>query len=855
MSPPPEAMADVLVGSVDREARRALVRKRPEPGRPNGIDTVEVLTNAPGTPGHEPDVPGRQTLLVRLLAPVDAGVLHAGTVRVLGGVRPDPRINPVRVEWAYTAAEVVSGGPPPGVDEGVRRLVTHATAADVLDRVLVVRTSSSGDWSTYVLALTGADGQTILSGFDPLLSRAAFTFTVDCPSELDCAPVATACPPSLAASPVLDYLARDYGALRGRLLDRLGTLIPGWTDHSPADPAVTLVELFAALGDRLAAWQDGVAAEAYLGTARRRNSVRRHARLLGYRVRESVSARVWLAFETDGVTASAVTLPERTPVTQTADGTAVARTVPEALEAGSLVFETCAEVKLTKARNRIALYSWGAPWSCLPQGATSAFLIHSKSVPPQLRAGSVLILGPAGHGGRTGAPARVHAVLLDRDPVLHLDPLNPGHQVLEIHWSGEDALRAPLQVTEGERGPGGLPVAVAEARANVVLADHGGTLERESVGCFRPGSRDRPRLSRSGLAWAEPAPAVPRSATSALRPEVHRAQAQIQVHDGLRVWRPAAERLPGDRLAATFAVETDDDGTVRLRFGDGASGRRPAPGSRLDATYRIGGGTVGNIGPDTLGTLLPRPGSGTVPVPDGITVTNPLPAAGGADPETLAEVRALAPHAFRSPLRAVTSADYADVAMRHPGVQRAVGRRRWTGSWYAQEVILDPLAAFADDRSMAAEIAELLETHRMAGVDVEVTQPAYVPLEIVMDVCVLPGHRRADVAASLTRAFSAGRLPDGSCGFFHPDNFTFGTTLFLSDVVATAMAVPGVARVDVGDDADEPTGMRFRRMGVAPYGEVQRGRIDAAVGEVLRADSDPSNPENGRIVCRIGGHR
>lgn len=852
MSPPPDAMADVLVGRVDREARRALVRQQPEP-RPNGIDTVEVLTNAPGTPGHEPDLPGRRILLVRLLASVDAGVLHAGTVRVLGGVRPDPRINPVRVEWAYTAAEVVNDGPPAGVDEAVRRLVTHATAADVLDRALVVRTSSSGDWSTYVVALTGADGQTMLSGFDPLLSRAAFTFTVDCPTELDCAPAATACPPALAASPVLDYLARDYGALRGRLLDRLGTLIPGWTDHSPADPAITLVELFAALGDRLAAWQDGVAAEAYLGTARRRTSVRRHARLLGYRVRESVSARVWLAFEIDGVAASALKLPKRTPVTQTADGTAVARTVAEALEVGSLVFETCAEATLTKARNRIALYSWGAPWHCLPQGATSAFLIHPDSAPPKLQAGSVLILGPAEQGERTAAPARLHAVVLDREPVPHLDPLNPDHEVLEIHWSGEDALRAPLQVTEGELGPSGLPVAVAEARANVVLADHGGTLHRESLGRFRPGSRNRPRLSRTGLAWAEPAPAVPRSAASALRPEVHRGQAQIQVHDGLRVWRPAAERLPGDRLAATFAVETDEDGTVRLRFGDGVSGRGPAPGSRLDATYRIGGGSVGNTGPDTLGTLLPRHGSGTVP--DGITVTNPLPAAGGADPETLAEVRALAPHAFRSPLRAVTSADYADVAMRHPGVQRAVGRRRWTGSWYAQEVILDPLAAFADDRSMAAEIAGLLETHRMAGVDVEVTQPAYVPLEIVVDVCVLPGHRRADVAASLTRAFSAGRLPDGNRGFFHPDNFTFGTPLFLSDVVATAMAVPGVARVDVGDDADDPTGLRFRRMGVAPSGEVQRGRIDAAVGEVLRADSDPSNPENGRIVCRIQGAR
>ncbi|WP_327256226.1 hypothetical protein [Streptomyces sp. NBC_01244] len=849
MSQTHEAMAGVLVHTADREARRALLRH--QASTLNGIDTVEVLTNTPGTPGHVPGVPGRQTLLVRLLRPVGAGALHAGTVRVLGGVRPAPRINPVRVDWAHTAEAVVNGGPLPGVDAADRQLIAHATSEGDRDQVLVVRTASSGDWSTYVLALAAADGPGTLVGFDPVLSRAAFTFTVDCPSELDCAPTASACPPALAASPVQDYLARDYGALRGRLLDRLGTLIPGWTDHSPADPAVTLVELFAALGDRLAAWQDGIGAEAYLGTARRRTSVRRHARLLDYRVRESVSARVWLAFETDGTGAATVKLPQGTPVTQITDATAGTRTVQEALDTGDLVFETCADTVVTKVRNRIALYSWGAPRHCLPEGATSAFLIHPFFLAPELRAGDVLILGPAGRPGRATLPGRPHAVMLDRNPVPHEDPLQPDMVVLEIHWAGEDALCAPLQVTAGERGPGGLPVPVAEARANIVLADHGGTLAGEPLTRFRPGSRNRPRLPKPGLAWAEPVPARVSSASSALRPDPHQARAQIEVHDGLRVWRPAGDRPPGDRLAATFAVETDNDDTVRLRFGDGASGRRPAYDSALDATYRIGGGTVGNTGPDTLGTLLPLPGTGTVPA--GVTVTNPLPAGGGGDPESLDEVRALAPHAFRSPLRAVTPGDYADVAMRHSGVQRAVGRRRWTGSWHEQEVILDPLAAFSDDRSMPAEITDLLETHRMAGVDVVVTRTAYVPLEIVVDVCTLPGHRRADVGASLARVFSAGRLPDGSRGFFHPDNFTFGTSLFLSDLVATAMAVPGVARVDVGDEDTNPQGLRFRRLGVAPDDEVRRGRIDAAAGEVLRVDSDPSNPEHGRLVCRIRG--
>ncbi|MFB7936516.1 baseplate J/gp47 family protein, partial [Streptomyces sp. NPDC056049] len=230
--------------------------------------------------------------------------------------------------------------------------------------------------------------------------------------------------------------------------------------------------------------------------------------------------------------------------------------------------------------------------------------------------------------------------------------------------------------------------------------------------------------------------------------------------------------------------------------------------------------------------------------------TNPLPAAGGTDPETLDEVRQLAPYAFRFPLRAVTSDDHAEVAMRHPGVQRAVARRRWTGSWYAQEVALDPLSGAdpAAAASLAAEVAAVLETHRMTGTDVRTVTPVYVPLEVVADVCVLPGHRPGDVVADLARAFSAGVLPDGRRGFFHPGRFTFGTPLFLSDVVATAMDVPGVAWVDVGDD--DRRGLRFRRLGRPPADEVRRGRVDAAPREVLRADSDPGNPEHGRVSFR-----
>jgi hypothetical protein len=180
-----------------------------------------------------------------------------------------------------------------------------------------------------------------------------------------------------------------------------------------------------------------------------------------------------------------------------------------------------------------------------------------------------------------------------------------------------------------------------------------------------------------------------------------------------------------------------------------------------------------------------------------------------------------------------------------------VARRRWTGSWYAQEVTLDVVAARAGDEIVGREVGALLDVRRLAGVDVELAPPQPVPLEIVLGICVAAGHLRADVARALSAELSAGTLPDGRHGFFHPDEFTFGQPLLLSDLVARVMAVPGVAWVDVDDDAD--TGLRFRRLGRRPDGEVAAGRIAAAAREVLRADSDPSNPENGRVGLIMRG--
>src|SRR2546430_14686649 len=74
--------------------------------------------------------------------------------------------------------------------------------------------------------------------------------------------------------------------------------MPSWKERHLPDIGIVLTEILAYVGDYLSYFQDAVATEAYLGTARQRISVRRHARLIDYRLHDGCNARAWVAIET-----------------------------------------------------------------------------------------------------------------------------------------------------------------------------------------------------------------------------------------------------------------------------------------------------------------------------------------------------------------------------------------------------------------------------------------------------------------------------------------------------------------------------------------------------------------------------
>jgi hypothetical protein len=758
-------------------------------------------------------------------------------------------------------------------DGGVRVTGIALAAEPVINgREIRLKVEKAGDFSWYTLSLINpADAEAPAPGFDICLSTVRINFKAGCLSEFDCADLHD-CPPVSPPEPRLDYLAKDYDSFRRLMLDRMSQLIPGFAERSPADFTVALVETLAYVGDHLSYTQDTAATEAYLGTARRRTSLRRHARLLDYPLHDGCNARVFVTLAVDN-NAEAKTVPAGTALLAAAgQGDPVRRSdLLDQLPLPDIeVFETLHDQVLHTAHSAIAIHDFADPAYCLPIGTTAAAIVNAPAL--ALAAGDVLILEEV-LSPTTGKIADVDAS--HRHPI-RLTAVTPGHDdltntdLLLINWHSEDALPFPLCVShEFEIGGALVKQAIAVARGNVVLADHGltrpwQTLEPDTVGDGgTPALRlpYRPRLKESGIAFAEPYDhdvatndKQPLSASRVLGQEPRRARpaGMMLLADDSSLfgdqpdptetpWTPQRDLLGSERFAREFVVETENDGSAWLRFGDNQFGATPITGQRLLARYRLGGGPRGNVGGEAISALVSDDANLMLGVK---SVRNPLPAQGGADPETLDAIRLNAPEAFRTQERAVTIDDYARAAERHPDVQRAAARLRWTGSWYTVFMMLDRRDGKPVDAAFKATMRAFLERFRLAGYDFEFADPVHVPLDIQLQVCVASGYFAADVKAALLAAFTSGVDKHGRPGFFHPDRFTFGTPLYLSAVVATAMAVAGVASVDI---------RKFQRWGRSAKGELAAGVITASPLEVLCADGDLNFPENGQISFIVEG--
>lgn len=711
--------------------------------------------------------------------------------------------------------------------------------------VLQLKTKAVGDFTLYKLFINDRNSP---KRIDPYFNDISFSFKANCPSDLDCAPPAHECPPDALVDFPIDYLARDFWSYRKALLDFASLRYPDWTDRLEADSGIMMAELMSALGDEMAYYQDRIAREAYLETATQRRSIRKHARLVDYQMHDGLGAKTWIDVN---VITGIVAIPAGTSVFALGnDNTKIDFEIGEGLYDES-------SYSVNAASNEFFPHIWDEDDTCLPVGTTQMHLVgHQAAVLSKFK--WVLIKTSPTNAAQTPRAQMVKLVEITdtHDPTFNID-------ITKIVWEQAQALAFEFDLTIlTVRGNMVLATAGKTNKA-VFIVDKNGSPVLPADGTVNRIGHDNsnthyftlPNLENQQLVFLGENP------HEFNQPEI--LLEEIKWTAGTDPWDPTIISENWDYKSTLVGVVSSnplakdytlDDGTwqrivayqrigqtiehkdyafnagVTIRFGDGEFGKIPAPNTAFRVKYRLGGTRRSNVAADTITSIE---------LAGGLTVTNPLPAKGGFDPETPIEVRQLAPEAFRSlTYRAVRPEDYAEAAERLPWVQKAGSEFRWTGSWLTSFTTPDPKGKVILENTERLQLTDQLNRFRQAGREINVLDPIYANIDLKIEVCVADYAYAGEVKERVLEVLMGKKGIRSTEGYFSPDRFTFGTFLERSTLEAAIQNVPGVKAVEK---------INFRRRAWFGWRVFTELSYDPGMNAIIRIANDSLHPQRGTI--------
>lgn len=364
---------------------------------------------------------------------------------------------------------------------------------------------------------------------------------------------------------------------------------------------------------------------------------------------------------------------------------------------------------------------------------------------------------------------RVPPMEVGRAVIVEGETLGGSHYVLETtvaQWSGgdqptvtlRDAIAPPLRRT------------TVKLLGNVALATHGKT-EADTV----IGSGDATAVNQRFSLRAKPLTWV--SAASG-------AEAELELRiDGV-LWTRVDSLFyagPDDRV---YTVETAEDGSSEVVLGDGIRGARASTGvDNVVASMRVGIGQSGEVDSDRLTLLQTRP--------QGLfAVRNPSAARGGADAESLDDVRTHAPLHVLTLDRLVSLADYGDYARAFPGIGKARAVELWDGrrAFIHLTVAAASGEAFADTDPLLTTLREAIATAQDPTHTAVLAGHEEVRFDVRARLLSDPAYERDDVEQRVRAELLA---------TFAFERRGFGQPVAVSEVAAVIHGVAGVVAVDV----------------------------------------------------------
>jgi predicted phage baseplate assembly protein len=246
---------------------------------------------------------------------------------------------------------------------------------------------------------------------------------------------------------------------------------------------------------------------------------------------------------------------------------------------------------------------------------------------------------------------------------------------------------------------------------------------------------------------------------------------------------------------AVFSLYTNAAGVSYVLFGDNISGRVPTNSSVIYATYRVGGGTSGNVAANTIKTILTNNQVG-------LTVLNTVygnpedngSATGGTDAETTDSIRINAPLSLRTINRAVSLSDYAAL-VKAAGVAKASAVADVYTSvtvffvpYGDPGVLVDNITPSTIFNNTVPKIKTYLTDKIPANTTVTYQPAFYVNSDLTAQITILPKYKNINVQIEARRAIAL---------LFALENVAFQDTIYLHDVISAITSVNGVASVKI----------------------------------------------------------
>lgn len=592
--------------------------------------------------------------------------------------------------------------------------------------------------------------------------------------------------------PAVDYTSRDYSAILSDMQALIPNFTPNWTNRDPSDFGMVLVELFAYMGDIMSYYIDRSANEAMIGTASQRQSLLDIASLLGYVPTLATPASTTVTFTNSSQ--AAITVPALTQV---------ATSLVNNATTSQVIFETTNSIVVPASTTSVSLSS--------ASGVASS---SSTSVTGTLGTTTIVVTSP------------INPLVAGMS--VTGTGIQPNTYIASVTGTGPYTVTLSSALTATAIGTylfGAVAQYISTSAHNLVTGQivsitgfipsgyntNGSSIVVTSTTSFTIPNSTLGASSNLGTAISAVAGGSNQTSTTVvqgqtvsneiigtsngLASQVYQLANTSVINNSINIvingvnYAPVAYMVDYGNFDPVFTTFTDETGITYIRFGDGVSGRIPPSSSTIYATYRVGGGVIGNVPANLIKNVISVPG--LTAVPTGLSVSCTVAATGGADAESNDSIRYNAPLSLRALNRAVSTSDHASVATQVVGVVKASAQ---ANTYSAVTLYVLPSGDFGvskDDNSTPSagftkkvvDVQNYMSDKTSASTTINVQPPKWVGVYIVVNITVGSTYNQSNVKTNVIAALQNAH---------YVDNVNFGETKSLASLYNIINSVAGV---------------------------------------------------------------